>query len=216
MKRCIIFSAGSYYGLRIRPEKEDLVLAADGGYHACLQAGLKPDILLGDFDSTQRPDTTCPVISYPAEKDDTDTMLAIRTALAKGHTEIHIFGGTGGERMDHTLANIQALSFIARAGGHGFLYDKNAVFTVLCNGTVHIPRMADNGTLSVFSLSDTAENVTIKGAKYSMKDGRLDRHFPLGISNSIVEKAAAVSVKNGSLLIGVELPETGNCAFDFS
>lgn len=60
MKRCFIFAAGSYYGLREAPAAGDLVLAADAGYRVCLREGIVPDLLLGDFDSMEQPCTDCP------------------------------------------------------------------------------------------------------------------------------------------------------------
>ena len=81
MKRCFIFAAGTYYGLRERPQTGDLVLAADAGYLACRQAGITPDLLLGDFDSMDQPADFDHVCRVPVEKDDTDTMLAVKTGL---------------------------------------------------------------------------------------------------------------------------------------
>ena len=83
MKRCFIFAAGTYYGLRERPQTGDLVLAADAGYLACRQAGITPDLLLGDFDSMDQPADFDHVCRVPVEKDDTDTMLAVKTGLER-------------------------------------------------------------------------------------------------------------------------------------
>ena len=83
MKRCFIFAAGTFYGLRERPAPGDLVIAADAGYRVCQQAGIVPDLLLGDFDSMDQPDFPN-IRRSPVEKDDTDTMLAVKTALEEG------------------------------------------------------------------------------------------------------------------------------------
>lgn len=99
---CFIIGAGPFYGLPLPPGPEDVVLAADGGYRHCQTAGITPDLLLGDFDSleSERPDNI-PTHTFPVEKDDTDTMLAIRYGLEQGYQTFHLYGGTGG-RMDHT------------------------------------------------------------------------------------------------------------------
>ena len=78
MKRCFIFAAGSFYGLRERPAPGDFVIAADGGYQHCLREKLQPDLLLGDFDSMEPPADFARVCRLPMEKDDTDTLAAIR------------------------------------------------------------------------------------------------------------------------------------------
>lgn len=76
MKRCFIFAAGTFYGLRRKPEEpEDLVIAADAGYRTCRELGIVPDLLLGDFDSMEQPEDFANIHRSPVEKDDTDTML---------------------------------------------------------------------------------------------------------------------------------------------
>ena len=112
MKRSFIFAAGTFYGLRERPAPGDFVIAADAGYRVCRQAGIVPDLLLGDFDSMDQPEDFANIHRSPVEKDDTDTMLAVKTALEQGCDTVYIYGGTGGKRLDHTLANLQTLLFI--------------------------------------------------------------------------------------------------------
>ena len=84
MKRCFIFAAGTFYGLRERPAAGDLVIAADAGYLNCKKGGIVPDLLLGDFDSMEVPDGAEHLVRLPVEKDDTDTLAAIRVALERG------------------------------------------------------------------------------------------------------------------------------------
>ena len=82
MKRCFIFAAGTFYGLRECPQKEDFVIAADAGYRVCQQLGIVPDLLLGDFDSMEQPADFQNICRSPVEKDDTDTMLAVTSTAA--------------------------------------------------------------------------------------------------------------------------------------
>ncbi len=82
MRRCFIFAAGSFYGLRERPVPGDLVIAADAGYRICRGEGIVPDLLLGDFDSMEPPAGFAQVRRLPVEKDDTDTLAALRAGLA--------------------------------------------------------------------------------------------------------------------------------------
>lgn len=117
MKRCFIFAAGTFYGLRRKPEEpEDLVIAADAGYRTCRELGIVPDLLLGDFDSMEQPEDFANIHRSPVEKDDTDTMLAVKTGLEQGCGEFYLYGGTGGRRLDHTLANLQTLLYLRRRG----------------------------------------------------------------------------------------------------
>ena len=209
MSRCFIFAAGTFYGLRERPADGDLVIAADAGYRACQAAGIVPAVVLGDFDSMDAPEDGTELCRLPVKKDDTDTLAAVRLGLERGCTEFHIYGGTGGKRLDHTVANFQTLLFLRRQGGRGFLYDNDFVWTVLENESITVKKTVEWGLLSVFSLGDRAEGVTETGVQYPLTDGTLANGFPMGVSNHILEDEAAVSVRHGALLLGWELPAAG-------
>ena len=86
---CYIFGAGSFYGLDRCPRADDFIIAADGGWLACRKAGITPDLLLGDFDSLSTQPDFPNILRVPVEKDDTDTMLAVKTGLERGETEFH-------------------------------------------------------------------------------------------------------------------------------
>ena len=203
MKRCFIFAAGTYYGLRERPQTGDLVLAADAGYLACRQAGITPDLLLGDFDSMDQPADFDHVCRVPVEKDDTDTMLAVKTGLEQGCGEFYIYGGTGGRRLDHTLANLQTLLYLRRHGARGYLYDNDFVWTAVENETITVEQTVEWGLLSVFCLGAPASGIDEKGVQYPLSHASLSAEFPLGVSNHFAGQPITVSVRDGSLLIGI-------------
>ena len=206
MKRCFIFAAGTFYGLREHPAPGDFVIAADAGYRACREAGITPDLLLGDFDSMDQPEDFANVLRSPVEKDDTDTMLAIKTALERGCGEVYLYGGTGGVRLDHTLANLQSLLYLRRRGARGYLYDDDFLWTVIENEELAVPGTVEWGLLSVFCLGDRAEGVDEIGLQYPLENGTLTAEFPLGVSNHIVESSATVRVRSGVLAVGWQLP----------
>ena len=206
MKRCFIFSAGTYFGLRERPQSGDLVLAADAGYEVCRREGIVPDLVLGDFDSMEQPKDAENVLRGPVEKDDTDTMLAVKTALENGCDTIYLYGGTGGKRLDHTLANLQTLLFIRRRGARGYLYDDDFVWTAVENESLTIRREVEWGLFSAFCLGDRAEGIDEVGFQYPLENASLTPEFPLGVSNHIVEETATITVRSGALIVGWELP----------
>ncbi len=205
MKRCFIFAAGTFFGLRLRPAGGDLVIAADAGYRACRRTGLEPDLILGDFDSMDPPEEER-VLRLPVEKDDTDTLAAVRMGLERGCGEFHIYGGTGGRRMDHTLANLQTLLFLRRHGARGYLYDDDFVWTVIENETLRVEKTVEWGLLSAFCLGDRAEGVDEEGLQYPLRDAVLTPDFPVGVSNHILDAEAVVTVRRGALAVGWELP----------
>lgn len=207
MKRCFIFAAGTFYGLRERPgDPGDVVIAADAGYRICLEEHITPDLLLGDFDSMEAPAGFARVRRLPVEKDDTDTLAALRVGLEQGCTDFLIYGGTGGKRLDHTLANLQSLLFLRRRGARGFLFDDDFLWTVIENEAVTVQKTAEWGLLSVFCLGDRAEGVDETGVQYPLQNAVLTPDFPLGVSNHILEPAAQVAVQRGALAVGWELP----------
>ena len=200
---CYIFGAGEFSSCNISLMDEDLVIAADGGYDHLIQIGLRADVVIGDFDSVTSSeiweDTICEKLTYPPEKDDTDMMLAIKLGLSRGFGQFNIYGGLGG-RLDHTVANIQALSFLAEHSAQGILHHPDYELTVIKNSSFTVAK-DKTGYISVFSLSDTSENVTIKGLEYELEGATLTNSFPLGVSNAATGKKGIISVERGTLLI---------------
>ena len=206
MKRCVIFGGGQIGDpeqIKNLVRQEDYLICADSGYRHCVQLGFSPQLVLGDFDSYAGVvQSDCELLRYPIEKDDTDTMLAGKTGLERGETEFHIYGGMGGRRTDHTIANFQALLYLARRGAQGWLYGQGERYTAVCGGTVTFPAR-DRGILSVFCLGADARDVSIQGGQYPLHHAVLTAEFPLGVSNHFVGQPITVSVRDGSLLIGL-------------
>ncbi len=204
MGDCLIFAAGTIYDIPRPPREGDYVIAADAGFAACRRLGVTPDLLLGDFDSMAEPDFPN-ILRAPVEKDDTDTSLALKEGLRRGYTIFHIYGGTGGERMDHTLANLQMLTWLRRQGARGYLYDRRFVYTAIQNETFTISKTVEWGLLSIFCTGPDAHGITLRGVQYPLTDASLSAAFPLGVSNHILEAEAQVTVTEGELLVGWQL-----------
>lgn len=199
---CFIFGAGSFCGLQARPDADDFIIAADGGWDHCCSEGIRPHLLLGDFDSLSAVPEFDSIRRVPVEKDDTDMMLAVKEGLQQGQRVFHLYGGMGGRRSDHTIANLQTLLYLARHGAEGWLYGQNEVYTAICDGAITLPAR-DRGIVSVFCLGADAEGVTIRGAQYEVEDIVLRADFPLGVSNHFTGAPVTVAVRRGSLLIGL-------------
>ena len=209
-KRCIIFSAAEvrdYRKLCFERRPDDFIIAADGGLRHTEKLGLVPNIVIGDMDSMEGQKIPDGAILFPARKDDTDTMLALREGLRRGCDTFYLYGATGGARLDHTLANLQSLAFLLRHGARGYLYDQNFVYTAIENETLTLTREVDWGIVSLFSMGDCAEHITLDGLQYPLTDGTIDCGFPLGVSNHIVAPTARITVGRGPLLVGWELPK---------
>ena len=197
MKKCVIFCAGEFDKLAA-PVEDAFVIAADGGYAHTKKLGLQPDAVLGDFDSLGY--VPSDAVVHPVEKDDTDCMLAIRAGLEAGCTDFVIYGALDGPRLDHTLANLQSLQYLAAHGARGTLVGlQNTVITVK-DETVAFP--ADfAGTVSVFCMGAPARGVTIRGLKYELIEGELTSAYPLGVSNSFDGAESRIAVEKGCVLV---------------
>ena len=204
---CWIIGAGEFTPRGLSRAAEDFVIAADAGLLLCERLGVRPDVVLGDFDSMDVRQAPADCIRVPVEKDDTDTMLALREGLRRGCDTFYLYGATGGARLDHTLANLQSLAFLLRHGARGYLYDQNFVYTAIENETLTLTREVEWGIVSLFSMGDRAEHITLEGLQYPLTDGTIDCGFPLGVSNHIVAPTARITVGRGPLLVGWELPK---------
>lgn len=212
---CYLIGAGEHYNnTKPCPDSDDYVIAVDGGYDYCINNNIPPDLILGDFDSSSygKPETdNVHIKSFPPAKDFTDMALAAKEALGRGYRTILIYGGTGG-RSDHTFSNIQLLSYIADNKATAYLFDNEYTTTVITNSVLNICKdrtdkyngfliSSGYGYISVFSLSDVSEGVTIKGLKYTTDNITLDRLNPIGTSNEYTNSDCSIEVTNGSLLI---------------
>lgn len=177
---------------------EGLVIAADRGLDHCLKAGITPHYAVGDFDSAV---SSVPEgverISAPAEKDDTDTGLAVNIGLEQGCGEFRLFCALGG-RLDHTIACIQTLFNLRKSGKQGVLYGDGCEALFAIDETVKIPKY--EGYLSVFAFEGSPV-VSIRGAKYCVENYILKNSYPIGVSNEVAADFAEIEARGGAVLI---------------
>lgn len=198
-------AVGSMDELGLHLSQNDLIIAADSGYNNASRLGVRPGLLLGDLDSIDRkklaPDELEHIekIIVPAIKDDTDTQLAVDTALSRGAEKIYIIGGLGG-RLDHTLSTVFLLEYIKDKGAWGVITDgRNRVRIMESGEELTIKR--GYKYLSLVGLTDTCEGVSISGVFYPLKDAVLERKYAFAVSNEITADAAEISLSKGILLV---------------
>ena len=201
MKACVILAGGDV-SEKIRIQSGEMLLCADSGYRHALKQNLKPDVLIGDFDSyTDELPKNIEIVRYPVEKDVSDTWACVQYAKEKGFDCFKIYGAFGGDRIDHSIANLQLIRSVAEENLNAVLYYKKQILTnVNADETNLIPDFFPY--FSVFALSEVCRGVTITGAKYPLSNAELKNSFPLGLSNEVNTQAGAyVSVKEGMLLL---------------
>ena len=200
---CVIVSGGEFCALpeEMREGRPDCVIACDIGWRYSERLGLETDLAVGDFDSAPAPEGVR-VRRVPSRKDDTDTMLAVKEALAEGYRDIVILCAFGG-RLDHTLANIQGGAYAVSRGAVrvrliGAKEEALVISPEAC--PVILPRREDR-SLSLFALSNRVEGLSLQGTKYDGTEMTLESRFPLGVSNHWTAAEAEISFRSGTLLI---------------
>ena len=201
--RAIIYTGGEIHAATIteHPTEGDLVIAADSGWNNAKALGATPDLLLGDFDSLGKqnlPDGP-EVYQVPAEKDLTDTQLAVEMALSRGATEIVIVGGLSG-RLDHTLSNLAILMHLNEKKIPAILTDGQNRARFVRNSGALVPR-GEFQYLSLIAADVTVKGVSVKGCKYPLQNAKLKKSYQYAVSNEIEGNCALVEVKKGGLYI---------------
>ena len=184
--------------------RERFVICADGGYDIAMNFGVVPNLLIGDFDSVKSdlPEGV-ETIRLKVEKDDTDTLAAVREGLRRGYREFELFGALGGKRFDHSFANLCVLQYIASQDCKAVIFDGPNRAFLLRSGRLTLSGMKD-ATLSVFPFGCASCEVTYSGLQYPLKHAALHSEIPLGVSNRIVKDTAQITVHSGSALILVQ------------
>lgn len=182
-------------------QSADYIIAADGGQNRAREFVLQPDCVIGDFDSTTlNEDFDCLYITYPAEKDLTDTEAALTHALEKGCRNVILLGGMGG-RLDHTMGNIGLLDKYYSSFDHmEFIDGKNRMELLKDSGRT-LKRDARYKYFGLVSLNVEASGIDIRGAKYELTGASLERASTLGVSNEFSEDTVEICVREGTLLI---------------
>ena len=207
MAKCIIIGAGDFNEKRIVKNNDDLLIIADGGYYNYLKLDNYNlddiDVLVGDFDSLDKKNlklsANTKVITLNPIKDDTDIVDACKYGLDMGYNEFYIYGCLG-KRLEHSIANIQVLSYLKDHNSNGYLIDLNKVIRVIKNEKISFDS-SYKGYISIFSLYTKSSGVTLKNLKYELDNYDLYENFPLGIDNEFIEKESSIEVKDGKLLI---------------
>ena len=207
MSRCIIVSAGElrdYARARDFLHEGDFFVFCDGGLAHADGLGIKPDLVVGDFDSCDagvlaKWQDSCEIVQLPREKDDTDTLFAVKLALEKGFDDFLLLGAMGG-RFDHALGNVSILLYLQGLGKKALLVDDYSVMQIAGSEPLLIEDSCSY--FSVLTVAGDVSGVNIKNAKYPLENASLSSDFQLGISNEVLPgKVAQVSVEHGRVLV---------------
>ena len=205
-KKAFIYTGGTVFDEYVieKPEAGDLVIAADAGYLTAQKMGITPDVLLGDFDTlgVENIPDGIECLRVPAEKNDTDTQLAVSTAIERGAKEITIIGGVSG-RLDHTLSTLSILEDLWER-------KNDRIYAILTDGKNRVRFIRNSGAIlprsqyryfSLIAADELVKGVTLEGCKYPLKNGRISRRHQWAVSNEITGNCALVEISRGGVWV---------------
>ena len=202
MSRCIIVGGAdinNYDFIRESLQSDDYVIFCDSGLKHLSSLQVKPSLIVGDFDSHENPHLDTETIVLPCEKDDTDTVYAMKEAIKRGFDTFLLIGVVGG-RLDHTLGNISMLLYLDSHGCKGTIIDDYSEMEIISSAPAYIEDKYE--FFSLLNITGCAKGITIQNAKYPLDDGEITCEYQYGVSNEVLPgKTAIVSVREGKLLL---------------
>ena len=202
MRRCVIVGGAdinNYGFIREKLCADDYVVFCDSGLKHLEYLHAKPSLIVGDFDSHDNPRLDTETIVLPREKDDTDTVYAVKEALKRGFDDFLLIG-VAGARLDHTLGNVSVLLYLDSLGKKGCIIDDYSEMEIVSERPVSI--CDKYSFFSLLNITGCAKGITINGAKYPLADAEISCEYQYGISNEVLPgEKAVVSVKCGKLLL---------------
>ena len=177
------------------------IIALDGGYASLMARGILPDAVVGDFDSLGYVPSIENVTVLPRAKDDTDAFWAAKQALWQGYRDFYLVGCAGGNRPEHTVANISLMLYLVRHGANCVLMEGRGQMYRVLRAPCKLEFVDERGNFSVFSLSDRVFGLTLRGFEYETDRMTLCSEIPTGVSNSFKSKLCTLEAERGELLL---------------
>ena len=197
MSNCYIIGGGTYDGFYDEILKDDLVIACDRGYKYASKEKIRIDYIIGDFDSSERPNFENTIVLNPI-KDFTDTVAAIDFAIDKGYKNFILYGGLGG-RESHTISNIKS-AFAYKKQGIDIKIKSKKKLAFIVDRDFSYKFTGKNFYVSIFSLSEKSV-LSIDGLFYELKDYVMANDDALGVSNQTKGEDFKIGLKEGYLLV---------------
>lgn len=201
-KRCVIVGGADIQNYAFIREKlcaDDYVVFCDSGLKHLEHLQVLPSLIVGDFDSHENPHLDVETIVLPCEKDDTDTVYAVKEAINRGFDDFLLIGVVGA-RLDHTLGNVSILLYLDSLGKKGSIIDDYSEMEIVSDEPVSI--CDQYSFFSLLNITGCAKGITITGAKYPLDGGEITCEYQYGISNEVLPgKTAQVAVAGGKLLL---------------
>ena len=212
MKAVVVANGDALPADRAHAVSADLLIAADGGALLCSRWDLPPRIVVGDLDSlgVERAEELrqagVQVVAYAADKDESDTELAVRWALEAGADEIVLVAGLGGQRLDHEVANVLLVAD-PRLAGRIRAVRGDTTLSALHSGGSRLLSGVPGDIVTLLPIGGVS-GVTTDGLRYPLRGEALRAGAARGLSNVLERPDARVSVAEGALIV-IEISRGG-------
>lgn len=206
LNRCVIICGSpdnnpEFIKKQIR--ENEYVICADSGYLYARNAGIVPDLFIGDFDSFKGTiPSNIEIITLKTHKDDTDSMHCAEVALDRGYRDIVLLGATGG-RLDHTFGNLSILQYLYNKGASAKIFNSDGYIEYISKGDFHFKELK-NCTFSVFPFGCESVSVSYFGdVEYPADNLEIDSSAGIGISNIFRSDDVCIKINRGNALVFV-------------
>ena len=201
-KRCVVIanaSINNYDYLFKEIKEDDFLIYCDGGLKHLEKLKILPNLIIGDFDSFKNPNLDIETIVLPREKDDTDTMAAVKEGIERGYKDFLLLGVIG-ERLDHSLANVSILLYLDSLNLKGKIIDDYSEMLLVSKKEELVSD--EFSYFSLINILSNAKGVNVIDAKYPLIDATLPTTYQYSVSNEVLpNKVSKISLKEGTLLL---------------
>lgn len=201
-KRCVVIgnaSINNYDYLLKEIKEDDFLIYCDGGLKHLEKLKILPNLIIGDFDSFKNPNLDIETIVLPREKDDTDTMAAVKEGIERGYKDFLLLGVIG-ERLDHSLANVSILLYLDSLNLKGKIIDDYSEMLLVSKKEELVSD--EFSYFSLINILSNAKGVNVIDAKYPLIDATLPTTYQYSVSNEVLpNKVSKISLKEGTLLL---------------
>ena len=202
MRRCVIVGGadiGNYDCIRSSLLEDDFIVFCDSGLKHLEALQVKPGLIVGDFDSHDNPHLDVETIVLPCEKDDTDSVFAVKEAVKRGFDDFLLIGVVGA-RLDPTLGNVSILLYLDSIGKKGIIIDDYSEIEIVSNEPAYVED--SYAFFSLINITGTAKDVTIENAKYPLEHAEITCEYQYEVSNEVIPgRTAKIIISDGKLLL---------------
>ncbi len=204
MTTCALVGAADFNAERFREMDAagafDCVIAVDAGFAHLESIGRAPDMVVGDFDSLGYVPKGVRTTRFSPRKDHSDMELAVKRARSMRHDVLYVFGGLG-DRIDHTLANLQVLAGASEQGASVCAIDADSAVFFVTGPDVFEADARESGTVSVFALNDRVSGLFERGLAWELDDVELTNRSSRGLSNELTGEPVLIGVREGTIAV---------------